>query len=85
MDKTLYTQKNEILREMLRQLRLDADLQQQDLAQLINDQQSKVSRYESGTRKLDLAELSIICNACGSDLVTFVGKYEERLRKEGLL
>lgn len=85
MKKSLYTQKADILREMLRQLRQNAGLQQGDLADLLDYHQPFISRYERGERRLDLIELSTICRACGSELSTFVLRYETRLKEEGLL
>ncbi len=65
------------LAELLRQVRLDADLTQAQLAQQIGQSQSYVSKYESGEQRLDLIELEAICKAVGIKLTQFVERYVE--------
>lgn len=60
------------LQEMLRDARVAAGLRQSELAERIGTDQSFVSRYERGERRLDLVELEGICKACGISLATFV-------------
>ncbi|HUR42193.1 MAG TPA: helix-turn-helix transcriptional regulator [Verrucomicrobiae bacterium] len=60
------------LQPLLRQMREEAGLLQAELGAKLNADQSFVSRYERGERRLDLIELADICAACGwplSDLV----------------
>jgi len=64
------------LRELLRQIRTEAGLRQGDLARLLKQSQSFVSKYESGERRLDLLELQQICKAVGLSLQEFVRKFE---------
>lgn len=62
---------------LLRQVRLDAELTQLQLAEKIRETQSYVSKYESGEQRLDLIELEIVCKAVGISLTDFVERYLE--------
>jgi len=64
------------LRELLRQIRMEAGLRQDDLAEKLKQSQSFVSKYESGERRLDLLELQQICRAVGLSLAQFVHRFE---------
>lgn len=64
------------LLELLKQVRTEAGLRQIDLAARLKQQQSYISKYESGERRLDLLELHQICKACGLSLVEFVKRFE---------
>lgn len=65
---------------LLRQMRLDADLRQVDLARKLGEPQSFVSRYESGDRRLDVLELRQICGVLGVSLPAFVERLEGSLK-----
>ena len=64
---------------MLRELRLEKGMRQQDLANKLGEPQSLVSKYEAGERRLDVLELREICKALGVPLSEFVKKVEARL------
>ena len=64
------------LRHLLRQIRTEAGLRQDDLAERLEQSQSFVSKYESGERRLDLLELQHICRAVGLSLAEFVHRFE---------
>ncbi|WP_043114487.1 helix-turn-helix domain-containing protein [Solimonas soli] len=64
------------LQRMLREARVAAGLLQSELADRIGADQSFVSRYERGERRLDLVELEAICRACGVTLSEFVAQFE---------
>lgn len=66
------------LLELLRQIRLEAGLRQVDLAKRLRQPQSFVSKYESGTRRLDLLELQQVCSVCGISVSEFVRRFEDR-------
>ncbi len=61
---------------LLRQIRIDAGMRQEDLAEKLGQPQSFVSRYESGERRVDLLELERICGVLGVSLGDFVARYE---------
>ncbi len=72
-------EESNVLLSQLRQIRLDANLRQVDLAERLGQPQSFVSKYESGERRLDILELRSLCKAVGISLAQFVSKLEERL------
>ncbi len=78
MDKSIFTPERDILRQVLRQLRLSKGLRQEDIAERLNEPQSFVSKYESGERSLDLIELRQICLAIGVTLQELVHRFEEQ-------
>jgi len=80
MNKSLYTPEQEKLQSLLRQIRLGAGLRQSDLAALLDQPQSFVSKYESGERRLDVIEVRKICGAVGISLRQFVERLEDSLR-----
>lgn len=65
------------LLDLLRLVRTEAGLRQEDLAAKLGQPQSFVSRYESGERRVDLLELKAICRAIGITLSAFVRRFEE--------
>ncbi len=79
MEKSIHTDQQEKLQQLLRQIREEAGLRQYDLAQLIGEPQPFVSKYERGERRLDILELREICKVLGITLETFVRLLEESL------
>ena len=65
------------LAALLRQVRLDANITQLQLAEKIGQTQSYVSKYENGEQRLDLIELEAVCKAIGTSLADFVERYLE--------
>jgi len=63
------------LQQSLRRLREAAGLLQEELADRLGKDQSFVSRFERGERRLDLVELDEIAAACGVDLARLVKLY----------
>lgn len=61
---------------LLRRLRIDGDLRQSDVAERLGVNQTFVSKYERGERRLDLVELRHVCEALGTDLERFVRSFE---------
>lgn len=82
MSKNIYTSDQERLQALLRQIRHEAGLRQIDLAQLLGQSQSFVSKYESGERRLDLIELRQICIAVGITLASFVQRFEDSIQRK---
>lgn len=70
----------EVLQKLLRDLRLNANLRQTDLAKKLGLPQSFVSKYESGERRLDILELRGVCTALGVSLSDLARRLEEQLR-----
>jgi transcriptional regulator with XRE-family HTH domain len=69
--------KKDHLAALLRQVRIDANLTQSQLAEKIGQTQSYVSKYENGEQRLDLIELEAVCKAVGIPLTNFVERYLE--------
>ena len=64
---------------LLRQLRSDAGLTQAQLAARLHRDQTFVSKYESGERRLDILELRAVCRATDMDFVEFIERLDEDL------
>ena len=64
------------LLQLLRQIRHEAGLRQEDLAERLGRPQSFVSKYETGERGLDVLELYEVCEACGITLARFARRLE---------
>jgi transcriptional regulator with XRE-family HTH domain len=71
--------KQEILLLLLRQAREKKGLRQADVAAALNCPQTRVSKYELGTRRLDLLELRDVCKVLGVNLVDFVRAFDIRV------
>jgi len=83
MPKSIYSSEQAKLQLLLRQIRRDAGLTQEDLAAKLKRPQSFVSKYESGERRLDVLELREVCSAMNVTLMDFVNKMERALRGPG--
>lgn len=83
MDRKELRREREVLRNLLREMRLEAGLRQQDVADRLGGPQSFVSKYESGERRLDIAELHRVCLAIGTTLPSFVVRLERVLGLRG--
>ena len=77
MEKTVYSERQEILQSLLRKAREDVGLRQVDVAKRLAQPQSFVSKYECGERRLDLLELQQVCQALGLSLSEFVRRFED--------
>jgi transcriptional regulator with XRE-family HTH domain len=76
MDKTAFGNGQQALRDLLRDLRVEQQLRQIDVADRLGEPQSFVSKYESGERRLDFVEVVEICKALGVSLADFVKRFE---------
>ena len=79
MHKTIYSDGQEKLQKLLRNLRTKKGYRQEDLAVLLEVPQSFVSKYEAGERRLDILELREICKVLGIRFPEFVRKLEKVL------
>lgn len=77
MDRRSRYEQQQRLQTLLRQLRENAGLRQQDVADRLGEPQSFVSKYESGERRLDLVELFAVCEVLGIKLSEFVAQIED--------
>jgi len=65
-----------ILLEVLRELRTQKNLTQDQMAKAIGVKQAFVSKYETGERRLDFLDLMAICEALGISVLKFAEKFE---------
>ena len=72
------SKRQQALQELLREIRLERDLRQVDVAKKLGEPQSFVSKYESGERRLDFAEVQAVCDVLGIKFNDFVNRLESR-------
>lgn len=80
MKKKVYIAQRGRLVSLLREIRIEAGLTQMELAVRIERDQTFVSKYESGQRRLDMLEVREICQAIGITLEGFVRRLEKALK-----
>ena len=80
MEHTIHSDPYRALLVQLRQLRETAGVTQSELASLLGQPQSWVSKVEVGERRLDIEELRQICVALDVDLVKVVKVWLEGIR-----
>lgn len=72
MRKSIYSQRQQLVRTLLVKKRKAAGLTQTDLASLLARPQSYVSNYERGERRLDVVEFLEIAEVIGFDPAGFL-------------
>jgi len=82
MEKSIYTQEYEVVLELLRALREESGITQTELAQMLEQSQSYVSKVERGERRLDVIQLRTICMTLGTTLPQFIAALESRLQPD---
>ena len=65
---------------LLRGVRVEAGLTQSELASRLDRDQTFVSKYETGERRLDILELRDVCRALSVDFKDFVRALDAELR-----
>lgn len=80
MRKSIYSKEQERLQNLIREIRLEAGLTQEQLAKCLGKPQSFISKYESGERRLDVIEIGEICKTLGISLLQFVKRFERSLK-----
>ena len=68
MDKSLM---KSLCIQTLKQMRLDAQITQSQLAKMLEKPQSFVSKYENGDRSLEISEVYLICKELNKSLSDF--------------
>ena len=79
MSNRLWDKKQETFRKAIKEIRVNRNLKQVELAKKLKKPQSFVSKYETGERKLDFVELSEICKVCDVSIEEFVKLYNSKL------
>jgi transcriptional regulator with XRE-family HTH domain len=80
MKKRIYIAQRSRLVSLLREIRIEAGLTQMELAVRIERDQTFVSKYESGQRRLDVLEAREICQVIGITLEEFARRLEKALK-----
>ena len=83
MEKSVYTDDYSIVVALLRETRTAAGVTQVQLAKMLGQSQSFVSKYENGDSRLDILQLRTVCETLGLSLADFVARLEERLKPAG--
>ena len=73
-----------VIGALLREIRLQADMRQEDVASAVGQPQSYVSKYETGERSLDVLEVRAVCIAMDTSLSEFAGILEQRLDRQAV-
>lgn len=79
MPRLKFSRSDNLFRTLLKDLRLEADLTQAELAKKLGLPQSYVSKYETGERRLDFVETAEICETIGTDINDFARRFTERI------
>ena len=64
----------EILGERLKDVRLDAQLNQEDMARIMKTTQSHYSKWEKGTKIITLKKLTLFCNYFSVSMDYMIGR-----------
>ena len=65
-----------ILLELLREMREQRNLTQEQVGRSMGVKQAFISKYETGERRLDFLDLIAICDVMGISIVKFAEKFE---------
>jgi DNA-binding XRE family transcriptional regulator len=76
--KTRSTKADAIFRKLLKELRIERDYTQAQVASRLGEPQSYVSKYETGERRLDFVETALVCEALGIGIEVFAAEYSAR-------
>ena len=77
VDKSIGSEAAATLLQVLRERRHELGLRQADLAKLLDEPQSFVSKYESGERRIDIVELREIASALRCTLRELITTWAE--------
>ena len=80
MKNKVYVAQRGRLISLLREIRIEAGLTQMEVAMRIERDQTFVSKYENGQRRLDVLEVREICQTVGTTLEEFVKRLEKSLK-----
>lgn len=82
MSKAIHRTENEVLIRLIRSLRQEAGLSQEQCCWKLGRPQSFMSDVERGIRRLDLVQISDLCAVFGISLQEFVRRYDQSLREQ---
>lgn len=79
MTRSVYSPQYRLLRTLLIKQRSKAGLTQTELAKKLNVNQTYVSKYELGERRLDIVEFFEIAEAIGFDPIKFLKNWRSQI------
>jgi transcriptional regulator with XRE-family HTH domain len=79
-EKSIYSAEYGLALRLLKEARRKAGLTQEDIANVLGQTQSFVSKCERGERRLDLVETRAFCKAIGTPFPVFVATFERLLQ-----
>ncbi len=80
--KTIRLNQQKKLLNLLRGVRVEAGLTQSELASRLGTDQTFISKYESGERRLDILELREVCQLISIDFVEFIRRLDKDLKSD---
>jgi transcriptional regulator with XRE-family HTH domain len=78
MTRSVFTKKYERLRDMLIDARQNAGLSQAEVAARLKRNQTFVSKYERGERRIDVVEFLEVARVLGFDPLVFIRQLEKQ-------
>ena len=82
MPKSIHRRENDLLSEVLRDVRMAAGFSQVLLSEKMKRSQSFVSTAERGLVRLDFLQLRDWCALCGTTVNAFSDTFEQRLKQQ---
>ncbi len=74
MDKLIYSKDHINLAKQLKLARIEANLDQKEVAKILNKTQSYISKIESGQRKIDIVQIKIFAEIYKKNVNFFIDK-----------
>lgn len=82
MPKSIHRPEYAILRDLVREIRIGANLTQTELSAKLGRSQSFLSDVERGTRRLDILELRDLCALVGIPFLEAITELERRIARQ---
>lgn len=72
MSKTIFSKEHKLLIQKLKEARLEAGLEQEEVAKALGKTQSHISKIEAGQRRVDIIQLKEFAKAYKKELTFFL-------------
>ncbi len=82
MEKSIFSDDYALFLQQLRDVRKEAGLTQEQVAERLHQTQSFVSKCERGERRLDIVEVRAFCLALGISFPAFISQFSETLSQK---
>ena len=80
MDKSIHATQYRTMIKLLREMREERKITQEQLAERLHVKQAFISKVETCERRLDMIELRQICQSLGIAMTDFIQHFEDRIR-----